>query len=469
MADLLVELERAHGRKSLKLFFKWSWHIVSPGRDLIWGRHIDVICEALERVESRECKRLIINIPPRTTKSTLVSVVFPAWCQIRNQAAQFLSFSHGAPLATRDAVTTRRLLSSEWAQERWPEVKMQYDQNAKTRYQLEGGGHRISFGMGSGATGEGADIILIDDPHPAKEGMWSEANRYTVKNTFDQEISTRVNDPHNSAIVLIMQRLHQDDLSGHLLAQGGWEHLCLPMEYDERISSPHDWRTETGQLLQPERFGEEWVRINRRNLGSYGYAGQMQQCPVPMGGGIFKTHWWKFYKELPESFDIVIQSWDATFKETNDGSFVVGQLWGKVGADFYLLDQTRRRMDFTSTLDAIRGMTQSAQANGHSLYSIVVEDKANGPAIINTLQREISGILPISVGGSKEARASSIAPMVEAGNVFLPSPDIASWVQADLLPELSFFPNAANDDQVDAMSQAINYLKDVGGSLISYG
>lgn len=412
----------------------------------------------------------MINIPPRTTKSTLVSVVFPAWCQIRRPSTQILSLSHSTQLATRDAMASRRLLSSEWVAECWGDrIEMQDDQNQKTRYELKGGGHRISFGMGSGVTGESADLIIVDDPHPAKLGMWSEANRTAVINSFDQEVSTRINDPDDSAMVVIMQRLHQEDLSGHLADQGGWEHICLPMEYDPVISSDHDWRTEQGQLLQPERFDERWVEESQVKLGPYGYAGQMQQSPVPIGGGIFKQHWWQYYTALPTDFEMVVQSWDATFKETKGGSYVVGQLWGKKGASFYLIDQTRRRMDFTATLNAIRGMTASAQARGLQLYSVLVEDKANGPAIIDTLRNEIPGIIPISVGGSKEARASSIAPLVQAGNVYVPSPDIASWVQTEFLPEVCYFPNASNDDQVDAMSQALGYMKNTGVSLISYG
>jgi len=277
-----------------------------------------------------------------------------------------------------------------------------------------------------------------------------------------------------------MQRLHEGDLSGHLLDKGGWEHLCLPAEVEERtiisLPSGREYIREDGSLLWPEREGTEEIAKTKTALGSYGYAGQYQQRPSPAEGGIFKRRWWKYWhfpghplpsvvvntedgfimvdpEPLPDLFDEQIQSWDMAFKGTTTSAYVAGQVWGKRDANKYLLDQIRDKLDFPATVSAVRALTVKWPLTRAKL----VEDAANGPAVISSLQREIPGLIPIAPQGSKEARAHAVSPDVEAGNVYLPHPAIYAWVN-DYVEELTTFPNSKYKDQCDSTTMALNRL-----------
>lgn len=291
-------------------------------------------------------------------------------------------------------------------------------------------------------------------------------------------MSTRVNNPKTSAMTVVMQRCHQRDLSGHLLEQGGWEHLCLPAEYEGPTRATSigfaDPRQEHGELLWPERFGPEEIQTLKRSLGSYAAAGQLQQRPSPAGGGIFKRHWFRYWQprganlpavivqlsdgttqsivaiEAPDPVDDQIQSWDCAFKDLDTSDYVVGQAWARKGSMYLLRDQVRARMDCPATVKAVREMSQKWPKT----YAKLIEDKANGSAVIQMLGQEIPGLLPVNPMGGKTVRAQAVSPLVEAGNVYLPHPEYAPWVN-DLIEECAAFPNGAHDDQVDAMTQAI--------------
>jgi predicted phage terminase large subunit-like protein len=232
-------------------------------------------------------------------------------------------------------------------------------------------------------------------------------------------MSTRLNNPKTGAKLIIMQRVHEADLAGHVLKQGGYEHLCLPAEYDGvRRTTSIGWtdpRNQMGELLWPERYGPEQIQELKRSLSSYAAAAQLQQRPSPASGGILKRNWWKYVDQRPDlnDCDELIQSWDLAFKDTDGSSYVVGQVWGRWGADMVLLDQVRARMTFPQTLDAFRELTRKWPQTQAKL----VEDKANGPALIAMLKREIPGIIPVRPDGTKEARAHAVSAAIEAGNV----------------------------------------------------
>ena len=205
-----------------------------------------------------------------------------------------------------------------------------------------------------------------------------------------------------------------------------------------------------GPSLWPERFDEDALNAIRRSVGSRNFTSLYQGRPSPAEGGTFKRDWWRFYREVPGDLTEQTQSWDMSFKETKSGSFVVGQVWAKRGADRYLLDQVRFRGDFPVAVQAVRSLS----VKWPHARAKIVEDKANGPAIVATLRHEIAGLIEVSPEGGKEARASAIAPQVEAGNVYLPDPSIAPWI-GDFIEECAAFPTGTHDDQVDAMSQAL--------------
>lgn len=482
---------------SLHEFVAQAWHIVAPSYAFKDNWHIAAICEHLEAVHRGEIRRLLINVPFRTAKSTVVSVLYPAWKWIHSPAHKFLCGSYAAKLAIRDNVAMRRLIQSQWYRERWgrgfnlvdntdwgdPDgFELTKDQNQKIRFENDRTGYRIAFGFEGGVMGEGGDDVLIDDPHD-REQAHSEKERSTALVTFDEAITTRLNDPMKSAIVIIMQRLHENDLSGHVLAKGGYEHLLIPMHYDRArarvtVIGWTDPRTIDGELMHPARFPADVVAQIELDIGSYAAAGQLEQRPAPPEGGILKRGWWKFYEELPKRFnestqqvetipfDKQCQSWDLAFKGTVESNFVAGQHWGRIGGNVYLSpDEFYKQADFPATCDAIVNFSRRFP-NGAKL----IEDKANGPAVIATLKGKISGIIPVNNQGGAEAVAHAVAPYIEAGNVFLPNPyDAQGNKRADREWVLRFIANAAtfpngsipagsHGDDVVAATQAINYL-----------
>lgn len=299
------------------------------------------------------------------------------------------------------------------------------------------------------------NCILLDDPHD-RDSAHSDIERASALTTYDEAISTRLNEPAKGAIVVIMQRLHVNDLTGHLLAgDEHWDHLCLPMEFEAAhpYRCTEDERKSDGEPLWPARFTPEVVKTLTVRLGSYGAAGQLQQRPNPKGGGIWKTAMLRFYTERPTQWDSLVQSWDMSFKKTTDGSFVVGQVWGKRSANMYLLDEVRERMGYAATRNAMRAL----KSKWPNALAILVEDKANGPAIMDDLRNEIPGLIAVDTGSdSKMARAESVAPLIESGNVYLPHPSIAPWVN-DWLGEVERFPQEPND-RVDAATHALKHM-----------
>lgn len=304
-----------------------------------------------------------------------------------------------------------------------------------------------------------------DDPHNVNDAP-SALIRERTLDWWDQAMSTRLNNPKTGAKVIVMQRVHQDDLSGHVLKQGGYEHLKLPAEYEgTKTMTSIGWedpRTDVGDLLWPERFGTSELVSLKRSMGSYAAAGQLQQRPAPLEGGLIKKAWFQFYRTLPQ-MDGVIQSWDMAFKDTKGSDFVAGQVWGYAGADRYLVDRFKQRVDFVESVKAVEAMSGKHPLTRTKL----VEDKANGPAVISTLRHKISGLIPVTPEGGKIARVNAVVPAIEAGNVYLPHPDIAPWVN-EFIEECAQFPNSAHDDEVDAMSQALLYLENRKSLMVSF-
>jgi len=472
------EIDRELASRHLRDFVLQSWAVVEPSTPFVPGWHIDAIIEHLEAVTLGQIRNLLINVPPRHMKSLLVSVLWPAWEWIRSPERRWLYSSYGAQLSIRDSIKCRRLIESPWYQVRWGDrFALTSDQNTKGRFDNNRSGYRLATSVGGAATGEGGDRVVCDDPHNVQEAE-SDSVRKGTLDWFDVVMSTRVNDPKTAARVVVMQRCHQQDLSGHLLEQGGWEHLCLPAEYESPRRSTSigfiDPRQEHGELLWPERFGPAEMGTLKRSLGSYATAGQLQQRPAPAEGGLLKRHWWRYWQprgaclppvvvrladgtqqsiapvDIPHRVDEQIQSWDCAFKDLETSDYVVGQLWARLGPAYLLGDQVRARMDCPATVKAVR---EFSRLHPGALAKLI-EDKANGSAVIQMLQHELPGLLPVTPQGGKVARAAAVSPLIEAGNIYLPHPLHAPWVN-DFIEECAAFPNGAHDDQVDAMTQAL--------------
>ena len=315
-----AELQAEHARRDLRLFVTQAWPFTDPTTNLVGGIHVDLICEYLEAVSRGELPRLLINIPPRYGKTLLVSVLYPAWVWLSRPDARFLTASYGADLATRDSVRMRRLVESDWYQATWPRAaRLVDDQATKARFETRQGGARVSVSVGGAATGEGGDVIIVDDPLKIEQAH-SDLQRQAVVDWFDHTLATRLNNPTTGAIIIVGQRVHEADLFGHLLDRGGWTHLCLPAEYDPHhpYHCPHDPRITDGELLWPEQWPANAVSELKQQLGSYATASMLQQLPAPTSGGIFQRSWWQWYDpagRLPR-FQRVLQSWDLTFTDS---------------------------------------------------------------------------------------------------------------------------------------------------------
>lgn len=405
-----------------------------------------MLCEKLEAVERGEIKRLIITMPPRHGKSEVATKKFPAWFLGRNPEKEVILSAYGADLAEDFSAIARDTLKL-WGPELWG-VHLSDGSSSVKKWGIKGyRGGLFAAGVGGAITGRGAHLAIIDDPIKNHAEALSETYRKGIKDWYKTTLRTRL--APGGAIIVIQTRWHEDDLAGYLLAEAmqdgeQWDVLDLPAiaeENDPLGRAP-------GEALWPERFPIEELQATKKTLGSFWWAALYQQRPSPADGGMLKRGWWKFFRQAPSTFDELLISWDFTFKDSKKADFVVGQVWGRAGADKYLLDQVRDRMDFPTTVQAVRNLS----AKWPKARAKLVEDKANGPAVIATLKREISGLIPVEPQGSKEARASAVSPDVEAGNVWLPQD--APWVQ-DFIEECAAFPNGANDDQVDAMSQAL--------------
>lgn len=408
--------------------------------------HITELIEALEWAVSTPNARLIVTMPPRHSKSVHVSELLPAWFLGRYPDKRIIAASHSAALA----YTFSRRVRNQMQHPAWPfhDAQVADDKGAVQAWDIHDrrGGY-IAVGVGGSPTGQGGDGIIIDDPLRSAADADSQTVRDSLWEWYQGTIRTRL-EP-GGFIIITATRWHEDDLTGRLLAAqetGGeqWRHLHMPAIDTE------------GNALWPERWSASDLERVRAAVGSRVFEAQYQGRPAPDAGNVFNREWWRLYTEEPErgQFDQIIQSWDMTFRETKSGSYIVGQVWGTLGADRYLLDQVRFRGDFPKAVAAVRTMSEQWPESREK----IVENKANGPAIVATLRNEIPGLIEVQPEGGKEARANAVAWQVESGNVYLPDPKLHPWSQ-ELIDEAAAFPNGAHDDQVDALSQALLRLQ----------
>ena len=478
----LRSIDNELGRRRLRNFIPLAWEVVEPSRPFMPNWHIDAMADHLQAVSEGQLRRLLITVPPGHGKSLIVSVMLPAYQWLRKPGFRGIFTSYDSDLAMRDSVRCRALLASEWYQETFrPEWRFSGDQNEKSWFENDQKGFRMALGVGGKGTGFRGDCLVVDDPLNAKK-QYSEPALNEVIFWFDQVMSSRLNDPATGSIVIIMQRLSERDLAAHVLDRGGYEHLNLPTEFERErpcltCLGRLDPRIEDGELLFPGLFPKPVIEEAKIVLGSQGYAAQHQQRPAPAEGEIFKRTWWRFWKPkgaelpaiflrdaegieresvvvtLPDTVDEQIQSWDCSFKDLKTSDFVAGHLWGRLGADAFLLDRVHGRMDVVRTLDAVRALSR----RWPGALAKLIEEAANGIAVIQMLAHEIPGILPVKPLSGKVARARSVTPLIAAGNVYLPHPAFAPWVQG-FIEEHSSFPNGRNDDDVDALTQALARL-----------
>jgi len=463
---LADELEKRRCEKSYYYFYKAAWEVLEPQTPFKDNWHYAYICNILqkeiERIAARQpkTKDLIINIPPRSGKSYLVSIMLTAWAWINYPHLKFINSSHSKELSTEHCVKTRRLIDSDWYQDHW-KIKFMFeaDQNQKTYYENDKKGARVTASVTGGVTGKGGDVLIADDLLDAKNAD-SKLYRQSANDHFNDVLFTRLNDQDIGLRIVIMQRLHPEDLTGDIIEtkKDDYNYISIPAELNGTKDEVHpiDLKKHyTNNLFFPLRFTRKFLDAALKSLRPRKYAGQYLQAPAPPEGNLFKRSDWQFYDELPKKLDEIIQSWDFSFKGGVKNDYVVGQVWGRKGADCYLIDQIRRRMGFEASKKALLQMTKN---HPHAITKLI-EDKANGSAIIDSLKRSVAGLKEVEPKGNKLERAELVYGIIESGNVFLPNPKHKSWVDG-LIEECATFTgkDGDTDDQVDALTQALNRL-----------
>lgn len=485
-ADLLRELDALDMTESLHEFLVGAFPEVEPGTRLEDGPHIVAVCEHVQaQLEDRaialglmprpegwtamRAQNLLVRIPPRCLKTIIVTVCATAWAWLRWPTMRILSLSSNPRVTSEAADKTRSLIRSDWYQQTFrPTWRIREDMDALSKFANTAGGWRGARGMTSRITGEGADWLVIDDPHDGAE-VYSKAKREAVTKKWRTSISNRVNDPRYAIRTGVMQALHFDDWGEHRLTDG-WGALIVRMQFEERDAkrvSPYgwrDWRTVEGESVLPLRFTAAWCAQEKKDKGAIDWAAQYQQDPAPIDGGIVQNSDLRYYSDVADlKIDQVVISVDAAFKKTTSGSrvsvLVVARGRTSEGKEIRaVLDNDTRPMHAGDTIASIKAMRKKWPR----ARTILVEDKANGSEIVRLLQLEFVGVVAVNPGNnSKESRLMACQSFFLGNQVYFPK--LAPWLD-DMRYEVCTFPNAPKDDQVDALVQALLYMRSSTGA-----
>jgi predicted phage terminase large subunit-like protein len=468
---LLIKKELAERR--LIEYIELMWDVVEPERPFVRERPLEVVCEHLEAVTSGEIRKLLINVPPGMTKSLATNVFWPSWeWGPRNMPSmRYVCFSYASPLTERDNDRFRSLVKSEKYQRFWGDrVTLVKDQTTKPTNARTG--WKLASSIGGVGTGERGDRALIDDPHNVKESESETVRKETVR-WFRESLSSRVNDPGISAFVVIMQRVHEEDVSGTIIAEEfGYDHLCLPMRYDDaypRCSTSIGFvdTREHGDLLAPKRMPDWWLKEQERELGPYAYAAQYQQQPVPRGGGIIKDDWWQLWKEdFYPPFNFILGSFDGAFTEKDENDHSAYTIWGIYEDEngvlkIMLIYAWKVRMALHEVVTKIAQTSRK-----YKVDQIIVENKATGHSVVQEMQRLFRndkwGFYLFDPkrdgGGDKGARLHACVPTFTNQIVYAPNKE---WAQT-VINETAMAPKGKYKDLADTVSQAILYMRNRG-------
>lgn len=441
-------------RQSPLALLKKAISTFQPGVNYVHGAYIDAALFELDQIRLGETRRLIINMPPRHLKSQLVSVAWVAWMLGQDPSLKFLCLSYSNVLAEEFHRDCRRIMETPWYAEAFPRTRLR--RSTDTKLETTRGGVRIASSVGGTLTGRGADIIIIDDPLKAEDGM-SEALRSSVNEWASRTVFSRLDDKEKGAVVIVMQRLHEDDLTGKLLGKGGWRHLSLPLLFEEPLevqTGPHTvHRWEVGEILHPERFTRRTVEEIRSDSGSMVFAAQYQQAPAPAGGLAIKRDWLGFAPPPPPEGGRIFQSWDTASSLDEKADWSVCITFFAKGPDIYILDVLRLRLEFPELLRKV-----AEHARRWPVREILIENASSGIQLYQALRRNpppgLPSLIAIKPEISKRARMELNTSCIEGGHLILPQE--ATWL-ASFLSELCAFPYGRHDDQVDALSQGLEW------------
>lgn len=446
-------------REDLYAFVHRSFLELNGGTKFQPNWHLEVVTAKLREVAAGTCRRLIINIPPRHLKSHTASIAFPAWLLGHHPTKQILAVSYAQDLSEKLARDCRALMNSAFYQSIF-KTRLSPDRQAVSDFETSNGGYRFSTSVGGVLTGRGADIIILDDPMKADDAL-SEARRTNLNEWYDNTLRSRLNSQETGAIVIVMQRLHADDLVAHITEFEHWDILSFPAiaEKDESytVSTPYGSRTtkrRAGDILQPSLMSAATLNDLRQNMTEYNFAAQYQQDPQPQAGLIVRREWLRFYKpnQKPDDFEQIVQSWDTASKATELANYSVCTTWGLSDGKLYMLDCYRRKPEFPELKRAVRELAALWNAD-----IVLVEDKSSGTQLIQELRSDDFHQIQAApvLDGDKELRLRAQTAKIEGGFVLFP--ESAPWLSSYLL-ELTTFPNAKNDDQVDSTVNALAWL-----------
>jgi predicted phage terminase large subunit-like protein len=438
-------------RHDLCAFIHRSFLELNAQTPFLSNWHIEVLAAKLEEVRRGSCKRLIINVPPRHLKSHAISIAFIAWILGHEPAKQILCVTYAQELSEKFARDSRTLMTSSFYEGLF-DTRLSKGREAVSEYETTQGGYRLSTSVGGVLTGRGADLIIIDDPLKADDAL-SELRRRSVNEWYDNTLRSRLNSQEKGAIIIVMQRLHADDLVAHVQKHESWDVLSFPAiaEQDETydFSTPYGRKRihrKTGEILQPSLLSPTALESQRRGMTEYNFVAQYQQDPQPPSGIIVKREWLKSYEpgDLPKQFDQIFQSWDTANKDTELSNYSVCTTWGLKKQHMFLLDVYRRKVEFPDLKRAVREL-----AALHRAKIVLIEDKASGSSLIQELRAEHFSLVQAApaLDGDKVMRLRAQTAKIEGGFVLFPKQ--AHWLETYLL-ELVTFPNSKYDDQVDS-------------------
>jgi predicted phage terminase large subunit-like protein len=439
-------------RNDLRYFVRKCFQTILPGTPYLPNWHVDAIVHQLMRVQAGEVSRLLINQPPRSLKSICVSVAYVAWLLGHDPSRRIIVVSYANEFAAELHRQFRMIIDAAWYRALFPAMRPARDTGSELV--TTAGGSRYATSVGGTLTGRGADLIIVDDPLKAEEAM-SQPARKRVIDWYAGTLVSRLNDKQKDPIVVVMQRLHESDLAGHLLDQGGWEHLDLPAIAvdDSVIPLGHGKlkRRKAGDILHPEREGKEALDRIKAEIGSLQFSAQYQQRPVPLEGNLIRREWFRYYDRLPERAPPgrIVQSWDIAMMTGEVNDYSVCTTWRMIKKDYYLIDVFRTRLQYPDLRRKV-----IALAAKHDARTILIEDAGPGMALLQDLRCDPPQWMTRPLGrkpeGSKADRMVAQSAKIEAGHVLLPRE--ADWLDTFLL-ELLAFPSGRHDDQVDSVSQ----------------
>ncbi len=454
---ILIEL----CRHDFTAFLRKAWPWISGGDMLAWNHHLDAMAEKLERIDKRDIKRSLMNLPPRNGKSKTVSVIWVAWMLGRDPTLKFVCVSYSIELSSKFARDCRAIMESGWYREIFPGTIISRARSASHDFETTRGGGRLATSVGGSLTGRGGDIIILDDVIKPEDAN-SETIRNAVNEWFKSTLASRLDDKQKGVIICVMQRLHEHDLSGMLLEQGGWDHLSLPAIATEdqsiMLARGGVYRRREGEVLHAEREPLEILMKLKASMGSPAFEAQYQQQPLPAEGNLFKAEWLTYFEQdrAEPPYGEVIQSWDTAIKIGSNNDFSVCITAVMRGKNVHIIDVWRGKLEFPELERKVVELAREYRAG-----TVLIEDKASGQQLLQSLRANDYRGVPTPIGRlpeqDKYSRAAGVSSMVEAGHLYIPNE--ACWLD-DFRRELLAFPSSRNDDQVDALAQLLEWARD---------